>query len=207
MQTTTFGPRTDPGELSALIRAMFSDDRVESEAAWRRFIDRYCPIVYRLAKKKGLDRVESEEIFQNFCVQMLRSLESFEYDPARGRFRRWVLTVALSQIRHHWRKQASANRLKRGLFEKLEAEGAFDPEKNIPWFEAAESARRMHEAVSLVKPNLWARDWDIFESVTLRGEPRADVAARHGLTTNALYGVTFRVLQQVRDVCEQLRED
>ena len=77
------------------------DDRA-SGANSSRFMAR---LPYRLAKKKGFDREEAEEIVQRVCVQMARWLPKFRYDPQRGGFRKAVLTFALNEIRQYQRRE------------------------------------------------------------------------------------------------------
>src|SRR5262245_59206517 len=39
-------------------------------------------------------------------MKMLKTLPTLTYDPTRGRFRKWVLTVALNEIRMEQRREA-----------------------------------------------------------------------------------------------------
>lgn len=181
-------------------------DPTRDEGAWRAFIARYSPLVYRLAKKKGLDRDEAETIFQEFCMQMLRKLPKFEYDPSKGRFRDWVLTVSLNLIRHYWRTKAAEDKRRRRIFEQMQSAGEFEPTGAAEWWHAAENARRLQLALEALRGEISERDFDIFERLTMREEPVAAVADSHGLSANAVYGVKFRVLRRVREIAADILE-
>lgn len=178
------------------------------ERAWTRFVDHYCPIVHRLARKKKLSREEAELIGQEFSVQMLRAMPKFEYDPQRGRFRDFVMTVALNLIRRHWRriKQDREKRMKFGeqvLPEDL-VEPAFDESS---WWGGAERMRSLQRALPKVLSDSNSRDRNLFERIVLRNEPVSEVVAANGVSANTWYGIKYRMLDRLRKHAELMEKE
>lgn len=176
--------------------------------AWTRFIDHYCPIVHRLARKKKLSREEAELIGQEFSVQMLRAMPKFEYDPQRGRFRDFVMTVALNLIRRHWRriKADREGRIKFG--EQVPPEDLVEPAfDESSWWGSAERMRSLQRALPIMLSDSTPRDRDLFERIVLRSEPVSEVVAESGVSANTWYGIKYRMLDRLRKQAETMEKE
>ena len=184
-----------------------------NEDAWRRFVELYCPLVYRLARKKGLNREEAEQLFQELCFSLVRRMPSFRYDPERGRFRDWLLTITLNLIRRHWRSSAARERLARAYVQhvaepNVNGNGSGKSERPLEqWWRDHERIRALQLAVDRAGSRVSSRDLDIFKRVVLERQPVADVAAEHGISANTLYGIKHRVLLKVRELAHEIEAE
>jgi RNA polymerase sigma-70 factor (ECF subfamily) len=201
-QSTRLGyPKT-----SLTLLGRLKSSPAEHEQAWQRFVDLYCPLVYRLAKKKGLDRETSENLFQDFCCQMVKRMPTFEYDPSIGRFRDWLLTVALNLIRRHWRDKAARQR-RLDEYRERERRGEFDEQPNAKWWESAEWTRQLQLALDMLYAEVTPRDRDLFQRIVLEGQAVTDVVAKHGISANTWYGIKYRILGRLRGFAQEIRRD
>src|SRR5688500_13767280 len=83
--------------VSLLVRVRDPRD----EAAWLEFVEVYGPLIYRYARRAGLQEADADDVTQEVLRTTVRTMPAFEYDPRRGRFRSWLKTLTMNQVRDH----------------------------------------------------------------------------------------------------------
>jgi len=71
---------------------------------WTAFYDLYAPYISRLAKMRGLNSADAEDIVQKVMKQLRIIMRTFEYDPKKGSFRGFLKTITTRRIIEHERK-------------------------------------------------------------------------------------------------------
>src|SRR5436305_10047648 len=73
--------------------------------AWSLFVNLYTPLIYRYARRRGLQDADASDVTQKVIARVYGVFEKFEYDPERGRFRDWLGTITSREVgRHHSRE-------------------------------------------------------------------------------------------------------
>jgi RNA polymerase sigma-70 factor (ECF subfamily) len=67
-------------------------------AAWEQFVAVYRPTMYRLARRRGLQDAEAEDLAQLVMVNVSRAIGGWQKDATRGTFRSWLLRIARNAI-------------------------------------------------------------------------------------------------------------
>jgi RNA polymerase sigma factor (sigma-70 family) len=116
------------------------DDR-----SWREFFDRYWQLIYKLARRRGLDESEAQEALQETLIALARTMPEFRYEPAKCSFKSWLRHLTEKKVADQFR-----GRTRRGSAVSLDAEGA-DSESLLA---------SLPDAVTLPPDEAWDREWE-----------------------------------------------
>lgn len=78
---------------------------LSNQAGWREFFDTYWGLIYGVARKAGLSDADAQDVVQDTMSSVARQMPTFRYDPARGSFKGWLLTLTRWRIVDRLRKK------------------------------------------------------------------------------------------------------
>jgi RNA polymerase sigma-70 factor (ECF subfamily) len=93
-----------PTRHSLLSRLRDWDD----QESWRDFFQTYWRLIYEVALKAGLGDADAQEVVQETIISVAKEMPGFRYDPARGRFKGWLLQITRRRIADQIRKRVQA---------------------------------------------------------------------------------------------------
>ncbi|MCP5517551.1 MAG: sigma-70 family RNA polymerase sigma factor [Verrucomicrobiales bacterium] len=107
MSTTRFPAATSPkqgvpgGEDSIATRQSLLKrlGNKEDSAGWQEFFETYWGLIYRLARRAGLNEADAQDVVQETVIAVARKMEGFVYDPERGSFKAWLRQLTRWRIR------------------------------------------------------------------------------------------------------------
>src|SRR5215510_11101248 len=70
----------------------------EDQEGWREFFDTYWRLIYKVARERGLDDSQAQDVVQTTFIYLTRRMPKFRYDRTRGSFKAWLLRVTRSRI-------------------------------------------------------------------------------------------------------------
>ena len=176
--------------------------------AWREFVALYEPLIYGLARRKGLQDADARDLCQEVFRTVAQAIDRWDIDPARGRFRGWLSRIARNLLvnfltRRPYRLRGSGST---SVQELLEAQPADDPSATA-LFEAEYRRRLFRWAADEVKSEFAPKTWNAFWQTAVEGRPPGDVAAELGLSVGAVYIARSRALARLRHRIGQLGEE
>ena len=170
-----------PSNTRISLIARLSDH--EDVAAWEEFVGIYLPVLYRLARRKGLQHADAEELAQEVLVAVARAVDRWQPDPERGRFRDWLFRIARNAIINfltrpkHQRLGSGSSGVVQLLNEQCDpAERSFDSYST--WNTVA---RYFRWAAARVRRTVTATTWQAFwqTSVEVPARDRGGTVARY----------------------------
>src|SRR6185436_8977534 len=78
---------------------------VNDDAAWSQFVEIYTPLVFGYCRARGLQEGDAADVAQETLRAVAKAIGKFEYDPQRGKFRNWLLTVVRSKLHNFLAQQ------------------------------------------------------------------------------------------------------
>jgi RNA polymerase sigma-70 factor (ECF subfamily) len=175
-------------------------------AAWDAFVAVYAPMVYRYARRRGLQDADAADLTQEVLAEVARCIRSFEYRPEVGRFRDWLGTLTRRKLGRQLGRKA-----RQGVEHLVDLDSEHpgcaaasqpDPEWDVAfaqgvWNAAIEQSRGRFEPLT----------WRAFERVWVDGLSAAETAAELGLPIEKVYVAKSRVLKRLEEQVRLLAED
>jgi RNA polymerase sigma factor (sigma-70 family) len=175
------------------------------EQAWCEFTEIYGPLVYQLARYRGLQDADAQDLAQDVFRAVARKIDRFDLDPARGSFRAWLSRITRNLI-INW--LAAERRHPRGSGETdierlLEAQ----PDtcgKESALFDTEYRHRLLNWAAERVRPSVSGQAWQAFWQTGVEGKPAEEVARSLGMSLGTIYQYKSRVVARIRREIEKV---
>jgi RNA polymerase sigma factor (sigma-70 family) len=184
---------------SLILRLRNADDL----RAWQEFVEIYQPVINALARKRGLQVADADDVTQEVLTRVARSIENWNPDPSKGSFRAWLATVTRNLVVQFFR---DSNRLPvsgldsqiGGIVVKCVQPDEFDLERERQVFLWA--ARKIQ---TRFEPNTWHAFW----STAVEGKKVPDIASQLGITKAQVYVSRSRVMSLLKQTVERVDFD
>jgi RNA polymerase sigma-70 factor (ECF subfamily) len=187
--------------LSLLVRIQDPRD----ERAWTEFVEIYEPVVYRIARHKGLQDADAAELTQEVFLAVAAAIRRWEPDPARGKFRTWLFRIARNLIINSVaaRRRHPQGTGDTGFLARLEEEPA--PAGADSVLLDQEYKRELFRwAAERIRGEFRDPTWQAFWLTSVEGQEIRHVAESLGLSTGAVYIARSRIMARLREKIEAL---
>jgi len=196
--------RLPPTAPSLLVRLRDADDG----PAWNQFIEIYSPVVYRYARRRGLQDADAADLMQDVLGSVANRIRKFEYEPSRGLFRAWLFTIVRNKVadaatrrrRHPEERTAPV-----GLAQDS-AEFVDDDTDDEGLWEREYRLRLLNWGLDQIRNEFEETTWRAFLLAAMERRPAREVSEQLGLSVGAVYIAKSRVLQRLKERLHQVDE-
>lgn len=167
-------------------------------AAWTEFLGIYQPVVYRMARRRGLQDADAHDVMQQVFLSASKSIENWKPGDSQPPFRAWLTTVARNAItKALTRRPRDAATGSTSVVEILDAQP--DPQQTTAEIHAEARKELVRWAAEQIRAEFSPAIWNDFWRTAIEGEPILEVAASTGRSTGAVYVARYRVIARLKE--------
>jgi RNA polymerase sigma factor (sigma-70 family) len=177
--------------------------------AWSRFVEVYRPLVHGYCVNRGLQEADATDVTQDVMQAVVGAIGRFEYDPRKGAFRNWLLTITRSKLNaffghRHRREQGSGRTTVHDML--AQRPDPDDGGETRRWDEAY--ARRLFDwAAAEARSKVTPSTWRAFYMTAVENKPPQEVAASTGLSVGAVYIAKSRMIAKLRQLVATVSDE
>lgn len=193
-----------PDTQHSLLARVRSADEQE---AWEQFVLLYRPVIYRMARRRGLQDADAQDLSQTVLMRVAGAIDRWQPSEPGVRFRHWLRRVAknaiLNALTRAPKDPGVGGTAAADLLVQHPAD-ASDLEKEL----RLESMRERYlRAAATVQHDVTAETWRAFQLSVVEQVPCEEVAARLDKSIGTVYAARSRVIRRLRAEVKRLEQD
>ena len=194
---------TPETRASLLIRVRDPAD----QAAWCEFVEIYRPIILRLARQKGMQEADADDVAQQVLVAVAKAVQQREHDPRRAKFRTWLHRVAQNAILNALTRgrpdRGSGGSALLAVLNQRESHGG--PDSDLLRLEYRREVFRW--AARQVRKEFHQATWDAFWLTAVEGRAVEVVAQQLAKNPGAIYAARSRVIRRIQEKVTEYEQE
>jgi RNA polymerase sigma-70 factor (ECF subfamily) len=178
---------------------------LENREAWTEFVQIYRPVIYRMARRRGMQDADAQDLSQDVLVRISKAIDRWE--PQAGvRFRHWLRKVASNAIVTAVTKSKPLGILDGSAADQILADA---PEASAAKSELHDDCfrERYLRAAAIVKVDVSPITWAAFEQTVVQGNSCEEAAKTLGKSLGTIYAARSRILKRLQAEVQRLEGD
>ncbi len=186
---------------SLLLRIRDSND----SEAWGQFVELYAPLVFRYARRRGMQEADAADLAQEVLWEVAGAIEKLNYDPQIGRFRSWLYKVTQYRLSQWFKRQVRAAVGSGDSKSQLSLEQIVDENSNDNDDWDVDYQRQLFQwAAARVKNQFRQSTWMAFWLTAVEGRSPQSVASELKTSVGAVYIARNRVTGRLKQVIQEI---
>ena len=190
-------PQTRPSLIARL------DDASDAQA-WEEFVAVYEPLVYRLARGRGFQDADAQEVVQEVLLAVSKAAGRWSPDPQRGRFRDWLFRIARNLMINFLtrRKHQPWGTGDSGIAQMLhqQCDPSCEQTAEFDWQYRREVFRW---AAGIVREQVSDTTWQAFWKTSVEDTTPQQAARQLEMSVGSVYIARSRVMARLRDQAQR----
>jgi RNA polymerase sigma factor (sigma-70 family) len=181
-------------------------DREDTDA-WAQFIDIYAPLIYGLARKRGLQDADAADLTQDVLRVVASAAGRLDYDQERDSFRGWLFTVVRNKLhdfaaREHRNGRGTGDTSVQQIVNEQPA-----PEEELDFWSREYEQQVFACAAGEVRRSVEPATWQAFWQTAVEGKAGKTAAEELGMSVAAVYVAKSRVIARLRKQVQRWMEE
>jgi RNA polymerase sigma factor (sigma-70 family) len=198
MSTTRHGDDLIPTRATLLGRLKDPKD----QSSWQEFFDIYSKLIYGVARKAGLTRIDAQNVLQATMEAVAENMPRFRYDPRIGSFKAWLLNLTRLQIISQVCKPRATSGSAPISGAKTDSPGqAVDRLWEKEW-----ATNLLEAATTNVKRRLEPRKYQVYDLQVNKGWPAEKVAALMSKSMDEVLEAKKSVAEMIQAEAKRLEQ-
>ena len=173
--------------------------------AWECFSAIYRPVVYRLARTRGLQDADADDVAQQVLLAVSRAIPDWQRNNTQTRFRHWLHRIARNAILNAFTRTPKAPAIGGSGFMNL-MHGVSQPD-NIETQIKLEYRRQVYrQAAEIVRDAIQEQTWRIFAMTIIEGNSTESVAEQMHTTIGNVHAIRSRVMRRLQIAVKNIQE-
>ncbi len=196
----TLSPQT---RASLLVRVRNPAD----QAAWHEFVEIYWPVIHRLARRRGLQAADADDLAQQVLLAVAKTIEERPHDHGRAKFRTWLAKVVQNAALNALAR-AKPDRAAGGAGHEAHVHNAASREPDSQLLQLELRREVFRWAARQIEREFQPDTWQAFWQTAVEGRTCEDVGAELGKTIGSVYAARSRVMKRLQEkVCEYVDQE
>ena len=175
--------------------------------AWREFIAIYEPLVYRLARQRGMQDADARDLVQDVFTLVGKAIHRFDPFSSRGTFRGWLFRVARNLTINTLTRQKNVRGSGDSEILRMLGEVPDDSSEATRQFDLEYRRELFQLAANAVRSEFREDTFQAFWMSSVLGKPLDEVAREVSKSNGAVRIARSRVLNRLKEEVKRLQAD
>jgi len=172
--------------------------------AWDQFALIYRPVIYRLARHRGLQDADAQDLAQQVLMAVASAIGSYEKSNESVRFRHWLRRVARNAIVNALSRQPHDRAAGGSSVQELLLEQPSVDEESNAEIELEYRRELYLRAASRVRGDVDPETWQAFELTVIEGRSINAAAVQLDKPVGTIYAARSRIMRRLREAVREL---
>lgn len=193
-------PNSPPETRASLILRLRN---AEDMAAWEEFTEIYGPVVFRVARRRGLQVADAENLCQEVLLSVAQSVSQWVGRDDRGSFHAWLLRIAHNEAVDMLSQRATRSLGKDGEQGQKLLDAASVRNDISSLIEREYERELFRLAADRVQQVVSPQTWQAFRLTEVEGQSVQQAAEALGTTTGHIYVSRSRVMARIKEFVQE----
>jgi RNA polymerase sigma-70 factor (ECF subfamily) len=174
--------------------------------AWDEFALMYRPVIYRLARRRGLQDADAQDLAQRVLMAVASAIGSWEKSSESVRFRHWLRRVTRNAILNALSRQPHDRASGGTSMQDLLLEQPADDLQGTAAIELEYRRELYLRAARIVRGDVEPETWRAFELTVIENRSIDEAAVELDRPVGSIYAARSRIMRRLRQAVQELEQ-